>query len=151
MPTYTSGALGQITASDIMTLDSQTAGVFAKVISISWGGQQTTSTGLRTRWNRPTTIGSSTFTALTNAYHQPNYVTVGSRIGTFATNPVMATADPGGNLFAVSWNSQGGLGILIHPLANPWWIVNGVLTGQISCRGVSGTDATSSFEMTVEE
>jgi hypothetical protein len=153
MPTYTSGngAFTPSTSGDNWTLDSQTAGVFAKVIAIGWGGQLTTSTGYRTRWTRPTTIGSSTFTALTNAYHQPNYGTVGSRVGTFATQPILA-ADPSGNLWAQSWNAQGGVGMIVMPLANPWWISNGILTGQISCRNINGTDANgSSYEVTVEE
>jgi hypothetical protein len=153
MPSYTSGngAFTPATNQDNWTLDSQTAGVFAKVIAIGWGGRLTTSTGYRTRWTRPTTIGSSTFTALTNAYHQPNYATVGSRVGTFATQPVLA-ADPAGNLWAQDWNAQGGMGMVVMPLANPWWIVNGILTGQVSCRNIAGTDANgSSYEVTVEE
>lgn len=153
MPTYTSGngAFTPATNQDNWTLDSQTAGVFGKVVGIGWGGRLTTSTGYRTRWTRPTTIGSSTFTALVNSYHQPNYVTVGSRVGTFATAPVLA-ADPAGNLWAQDWNAQGGVGLIYMPLANPWFFVNGILTGQISCRNIAGTDANgSSYEVTVEE
>ncbi len=153
MPTYTSGngAFTPSTTQDNWTLYAASAGVFCKVIAIGWGGQLTTSTGYRTRWCRPTTGGSSTFTALTNAYHQPNYTTVGSEVGTFATAPTLP-ADPGGNLWAQSWNAQGGVGMVVMPLANPWWVVNGVLTGQISCRNINGTDASgSSYEVTVEE
>ena len=153
MPTYTSGngAFTPATTSDIYTIDSQTAGVFAKVISIGWGGRLTTSTGYRTRWTRPTTAASSTFTALTLAYHQPNYATVGSRMGNFVTNATLPS-DPSGNLFAQDWNAQGGLGMVVFPLANPWFIVNGILQGQISCRNVAGTDASgSSYQATVEE
>lgn len=153
MPTYTSGngAFTPSASQDNWTLDSQTAGVFGKVVAIGWGGRLTTSTGYRTRWTRPTTAGSSTFTALTNAYHQPNYATVGSRVGTFASAPTLA-ADPAGNLFAQDWNAQGGQGLFVPPLANPWWFVNGILQGQISCRNIAGTDANgSSYEVTVEE
>jgi hypothetical protein len=153
MPTYTSGngAFTPSTAQDNYTVDSQTAGVFGKVVQIAWGGSEVSSAAYRTRWTRPTVIGSSTFTGLTSAFHQPNYVTVGSRVGTFATAPTLA-ADPGGNLFASDWNGQGGLGMVVFPLANPWWFVNGVLTGQISCRNTKGVGAsTSSYEVTVEE
>lgn len=152
MPTYSSGngAFTPATNQDNYTVDSQTAGVFGKVIAIGWGGRLTTSTGYRTRWTRPTTIGSSTFTALTLSYHQPNYVTVGSRVGTFATAPILP-ADPI-NLWGQDWNAQGGVGVIVMPLANPWWFVNGVLTGQISCRNIAGTDANgSSYDVSVEE
>ena len=153
MPSFSSGngAFTPATNQDNYTVDSQTAGVFGKVVAVGWGGRLTTSTGYRTRWTRPTTIGSSTFTALTIGYNQPNYVTAGARCGTFATAPVLAT-DPAGNLWAQDWNAQGGVGIIVLPLADPWWFVNGVLTGQISCRNIAGTDANgSSYEVTWEE
>jgi|SRR5215831_6839218 len=153
MPTFTSGngAFTPATNQDNWTLDSQTSGVFAKVVAFGWGGRLTTSTGYRTRWTRPTTIGSSTFTALVLSAQQPNYATAGARVGTFATAPVLAS-DPGGNLWAQDWNAQGGVGAIVLPLANPWWIVNGILTGQISCRNIAGVDASgSSYEVTWEE
>jgi hypothetical protein len=153
MPTYTggNGAFTPSTSQDNYTVDSQSAGVFGKVISIGWGGSGTSSVGYRTRWTRPTTIGSGAFTSLVPAYHQPNYTTFGSRIGTFATVPVLG-ADPGANLWANDWNVQGGVGLITLPLANPWFFVNGVLTGQVSCRNTKGTDASlSSYEATVEE
>lgn len=145
MPSFAAnnGAFTPSTSQDNYTVDSQTAGVFGKIVMINWGGRLTTSTGYRTRWTRPTTIGSSTFTALTLAYEQPNYTSAGARCGTFATAPVLAS-DPAGNLFATDWNAQGGVGVVVHPLADPWWFVNGVLTGQISCRNIAGTDAAGS-------
>lgn len=153
MPTYTggNGAFTPSLASDNYTIDSQSAGVFGKVIAIGWGGRLTTSTGYRTRWTRPTGGASGAFTNLTPAFHQPNFTTFGSRIGTFAT-PATLAADPAGNLWAQDWNSQGGIGLVVMPLANPWWFVNGILTGQISCRNIAGTDSNaSSYEATVEE
>lgn len=144
------GAFTPATNQDNWTLDSQTAGIFGKVIAIGWGGRLTTSTGYRTRWVRPTTAGSSTFTALTTNHHQPNQTSPGARVGTFATAPTLPS-DPS-NLWAQDWNAQGGLGAIVLPLANPWWFVNGVLQGQISCRNVAGTDANgSSYECTWEE
>lgn len=76
---------------------------------------------------------------------------MGTRFGTFGTAATLP-ADPGGNLWGQSWNAQGGVGLIVMPLANPWWLVQGVLTGQISCRNVNGVDANgSSYEATVEE
>lgn len=153
MPTMTAGngAFTPSTTQDNWTWDTQTAGVFGKVVAIGWGGRLTTSTNYRTRWFRPATSATGTFTTLSPAYHQPNYTSFGSRIGTFVTSSTAQT-DPGGNLWAQDWNAQGGVGMIVMPLANPWWGVNGVLQGQICCRNVSGTDANgSSYEITVEE
>ena len=154
MPTMTAGN-GQFTPN--VTLSnynwdvSTTSGGFGKAVAIAWGGSATTSTGYRTRWYRPTTVEGGTFTALTSGFHQPNYVTFTSRVGTW-TGGGVAPADPAGNLFATDFNSQGGVGMIVMPLANPWWLVNGVLTGQIACRNTKGTDASlTSYEITVEE
>ncbi len=155
MPTMTAGN-GVFTPSintDNWCWDTQTAGVFGKVVAIGWGGRLTTSTAYRTRWARPLNACTGTFTALTSAYHQPNYTsgTFGSRIGTF-TNSGGLPVDPGGNLWAQDWNAQGGVGMIVMPLANPWWAVNGVLNGQICCRPVVGLDPNgSSYEVTIEE
>ena len=156
MPTMTSGngAFTPSTSSDNWTWDTQTAGVFGKVVAIGWGGRETTSTNYRTRWTRPTTVASGTFTALTSAFHQPNYTSFGSRVGTFSIVGLV-TADPGNNLWAQDWNGQGGVGMIVMPLANPWWGVFGITAGagqQISCRNVAGTTASaSSYEVTIEE
>lgn len=155
MPTFSSGngAFTPSTTVDNWNLDYiVTAGSFGKVVAIGWGGRLTTSTGYRTRWTRPTTAGTSSFTVLTNAYHQPNYVAVQGRVGQYKNvNPTLAT-DPAGNLWAQDWNAQGGVGMIVMPLANPWWVVNGVLQSQISCINIAGTDASgSSYEVTVEE
>lgn len=135
------------------TLDAVGTGVFGKVISVGWGGRLTTSTGYRTRWTRPTTAGSGTKTALTIGFAQPNYTTAAfTATASYATtNPVSAT-DPAGNLYATDWNAQGGLGILIHPLANPWWVATGVLQGSLTCQNVAGNDASgSSYQVCWEE
>ncbi len=153
MPTLTSGngAFTPSTSADSWNLDSTAAGAFGKVVAFGWGGRLTTSTGYRTRWTRPTTAGTSSFTVLTAAFQQPNYVTMLTRVGTWANAATLAT-DPAGNLWAQDWNAQGGVGMIVLPLANPWWVLNGILQGQISCRNVAGTDASgSSYEVTVEE
>ncbi len=153
MPTFTggNGAFTPATTTDNWTLDSQSAGVFGKLLWISWGGRLTTSTGYRTRWTRPTTGASSTFTALTQSYNQPNYTTSGARIGTFATAATLA-ADPGGNLYTQDWNAQGGVGAFVWPLTKEPLFINGVLQGQVSCRNIAGTDANgSSYNVEWEE
>ena len=145
------GAFTPSTSTDNWTLDSQSTGVYGKVISFTWGGRLTTSTAYRTRWTRPTTAASSTFTTLTPAVNMPNFQTPGSRLGTFAT-PATLVADPAGNLHAQDWNANGGLGYIVLPLAAPWDYVNGILQGQISCRNVQGTDANgSSYNMSWQE
>ncbi len=154
MPTFSSGngAFTPSTSQDNWTLDYlATAGSFGKVVQFGWGGRLTTSTGYRTRWTRPTTAGTSSFTLQTLAYHNPNYTSVQGRVGIYATAPTLAT-DPAGNLFQQDWNAQGGVGLIVLPLANPWQIANGSGSSQISCRNVAGTDASgSSYEVTVEE
>jgi hypothetical protein len=160
MPTFTggAGAMTPATNNDNWNLDyGVTAGTFGKVIAIGWGGRLTSSGGYRTRWTRPTTAGSSTFNTCTLAFHQPNYVAAGGRLGINTATTAWNTAatlpaDPAGNLWAQDWNAQGGVGVIVPPLANPWWIVNGVLQGQIACRNVAGTDVgLSSYEVTWEE
>lgn len=144
------GAFTPSTTQDSWTLDADTAGDVAKVISIGWGGRLTTSTGYRTRWVRPTTAGAGVFTALANEALDPHYATPLNRIGTFATVPVLPT-DPD-NLHAQDWNAHGGLGYIVMPLSKEWMLVNGLLAGQISCRNVAGTDANgSSYGVTWDE
>jgi hypothetical protein len=153
MPTFDggNGAFTPSTTQDNWTLEADTAGDTAKVISIGWGGRLTTSTGYRTRWSRPTVAGSGAFTALTKASHDPRYDTPLCRIGTFATPPGLAT-DPAGNLHSQDWNAHGGLGYVVLPLAKEWLLVSGVLTGQLSCRNVAGVDANgSSYSFTWDE
>lgn len=138
------GAFTPATNQDNWTLEADTSGDVLQVSQIGWGGRLTASTGYRTRWTRPTTGGSSTFTALTHALLGPNLgATALGRIGTFATAPTLAT-DPAGNLHAQDWNAHGGLGFVVLPLATPWYLVNGQLTGQLSCRNVAGVDANGS-------
>lgn len=144
-PTLTNPAAGG-SANGNWMLDSTTAGVFAKIVQINWGGRLTTSTGYRTRWGRFSTATSGAATGFTNQPQaaQPNYVTSGAKFNqSYATtNPSMA-ADPA-SLYAQDWNAQGGVGVVVHPLANPWWIVNGILNGGIWCLNVAGTDANGS-------
>jgi hypothetical protein len=156
MPSFNAGnaAFTPPITNDNWTLDAQsTTGVFARVTQVSWGGSGTSSIGYRTRWTRPSTDGSSTFTAITFAGNNPNYVTPALQFGTFATAPTVV-ADPGTNLFSMDWNVQGGGGILILPLAQPWWLLGGGTSNkqQLSCRNTKGGDASlSSYSVTWEE
>lgn len=152
MPSFSAhnGAFTPATTQDNWNLEMDTAGDFGKVVAIGWGGRLTTSTGYRTRWVRPTTAGSGVFTALSNEAHTPGYATPLGRVGTFATASTLPT-DPD-NLWAQDWNAHGGVGYIIMPLASPWWVANGVLTGQLACRNVAGTDANgSSYGLTWDE
>lgn len=132
------------TTQDNWLLDPGTNTVFTKVRSINWGGQSTNSLGYRTRWYRPTTIGSGTFTALTaaiQAVHNPG-ATALMHIGTFAT-AATPPADPGA-LWDVPWNPLGGGGIYALPIGGEWVMMSlgtANIAGQIGCRNSAGTDA----------
>lgn len=153
MPTFTgnNGAITPNTASDIWVLDADATGEFGKVVSIGWGGRLTTSTGYRTRWCRPTTAANAGAASLNPERANP---TMGGAnllfFGTYTNNATLST-DPK-NLHAQDWNAHGGLGYVVLPLANPWWVVGSGTQGQIVCRNVAGTDANgSSYHVTWEE
>lgn len=142
------GAFTPATNADSWTLDADTAGDMGKVKSIAWGGRGTTSTGYRTRWARPTTNASSTFTSLVPQTSNPGAAAL-CRFGTFATAATLGT-DPGANLFAQDWNVLGGGGVIVLPIGGEWFVVNSATAGhqQISCRNVAGVDASlSSYSM----
>lgn len=155
MPTFSAGngAFTPSTTNDNWTLDAVGTGVFGKIVMIGWGGRLTTSTGYRTRWTRPTTAGTGAKTALTIGFSQPNYAAAAfTATSTYATTQPVLAADPSGNLWAQDWNAQGGVGVIVPPLANPWWVATGVLQGALSCRNIAGTDANgSSYHVEWEE
>ena len=95
----------------------------------------------RTRWARPTTNASSTFTSLTPQASSPGAAAT-CRLGTFATAATLGT-DPGNNLFAQDWNVLGGGGIIVLPIGGEWFVVFSATAGhqQVSCRNVAGIDA----------
>lgn len=160
MPTFTGNSghnLTPNTASDLWVLDANAATELAKVISIGWGGSHTTSTGYRTRWARPTTVAQSTFTSLSPETTSPNagYASPTLQFGTFLTNAVLPTESSSAakNLHVQHWNVHGGLGFVVLPLANPWWVSGaGTAVQQVACRNTSGTDASmSAYQVTWEE
>lgn len=155
MPSFSAGN-GQFTPStsqDNFTVDAGgSAGGPVRVTAIGWGGSNNSSLGYRTRWTRPSTLGTSTFTAITIANDNPSFSPV-STFGTYATAPVLV-ADPGANLYATDWNSQGGSGLYIFPIAQPWFLIagGGVNKQQLSCRNTKGTDASlSSYQVSWQE
>src|SRR6266853_4630581 len=158
MPSFAAGngAFTPSTTNDNWSLDAQAVtGVFGRVTQVSWGGSGTSSIGYRTRWTRPSTLGTGAGTAITNAGNNPNFVTPALALfSTYATTQPTLVADPGTNLFAQDWNVQGGGGILILPLAQPWFILGnaGVNKQVLSCRNTKGTDASlSSYNVAWEE
>jgi hypothetical protein len=158
MPSFAggNGNFSPSTTNDNWTLDAgATAGVFARVTQVSWGGSNASSAGYRTRWTRASTDGTGSGTPITLAYNNPNYATAASALNsTYATAQPVLTTDPGNNLFSMDWNNQGGSGILVLPLAQPWWILGsgGANKQQLSCRNTKGTDAgLSSYSVAWEE
>lgn len=137
------GAFTPSTTADNWVLDANTAGDVGKVVAIGWGGRLTTSTGYRTRWARPSTNATGTFTSLNPQAGTPG-ASPTCQLGTFATNTTLP-ADPA-NLFAQDWNAHGGLGYVVLPLASPWYVVSSATAGhqQIACRNVAGVDASGS-------
>ena len=130
------------TAADNWVLDPSTNTLRAKIKVITWGGMGTSSVGYRTRWFRPTTIASSTFTAVgaTNAANPGT--TALMRFGTFAT-VTTPPADPGA-LHDMAWNVLGGGGILVLPIGGEWEMISvgtAGINGQIGCRNATGADA----------
>jgi len=163
MPTFTAThysftpSAWSISSTPNWCLDSVGTGVFGKVTMIGWGGDGTTSTGYSTRWIRPTTAGTGAKTSVFVGWNQPNYTvpafTCTASYGT--SQPIVGVvggAAASAELWAQNWNVQGGVGIIVHPLANPWWVATGVLQGALECQNVSGVDANlSSYSVSWEE
>ncbi len=159
MPTFNAGRYSftpsawSLSSQPNWCLDMVGTGAFGKVIMIGWGGMATTSTGYSTRWIRPTTAGTGAKTAITLGYNQPNYVAAAmTASSSYATSQPIVPAVGTGELFVQDWNAQGGVGILVHPLNNPWWVATGVLVSALECQNVAGTDANlSSYTVEWEE
>lgn len=138
---------------DNWCLDANAANKMGQITAIGWGGRLTTPVGYATRWTRPTTIGSSTHTPFNASIHGP-LLTVAPLLlfGVYDTTAPQLPADPGGNLHRQDWNAFGGLGFVNLPIDTPWWIINNVLTGQVSCRNIAGVDvAGSSYTVSWKE
>lgn len=118
-------------ASQNWVFDADTAGDYGKITKVTWGGELVTTTAARTRWVRPSTLGSGAFTSLLPSPSHPSN-TPRNRAGTFATPPTIPAAPEG--LLGISWNKHGGGGIWSATQPDEEWIiVNGIAQQQIAC------------------
>jgi hypothetical protein len=150
--TVNNAAFTPSTSQDNWALDTNGTTAIGKVKIFSWGGNLNTATSYRTRWYRPSTIGSGTFTALVTQGGNPAATAV-VRAGTFATALTPPT-EPAG-LFEMAWNAFGGGGTIVLPIGGEWLVYGNAATttaGQIGCRNAAGVDASgSSYSCTWEE
>lgn len=132
--------------SDNWTLHADAAGEFGKVKMFGWGGRDTTSSGYRTRWTRPTTDPTGAGTAITVARTAPAVAPTVALNSVYATTQATLAADPAGNLFAIDWNVLGGGGEIVLPIGGEWFVINSATAGHslISCRNVAGVGASMS-------
>ena len=121
-------------------LDANDLGDIAMVLEVSWGGELTTSTAQRTRWLRPTTDGSGTFTAVGAVQSSRSGAVAKNRFGTFATAPVNPTAPAA--LYATSWNAHGGIGRWLAAPGEEWLLIHDA-GNQLVCINDVGAVATS--------
>ena len=125
------------------------AGVNANVQEVSWGGETTTSTAMRTRIARDTIVGTGSRTAgNVQKLNQHSPANAAFFSTTYATlQPTILV----GALFGTSWNAHGGV---VRWLAAPGEEFNiydaGATTASLECRSDVGT-ATSSYDVIWEE
>lgn len=142
---FTPSTFATTAAAPNWCLDAVGTGVFGKVVMINWGGSLTASTAYATRWVRPTSAGTGTKTAIVIGYNQPNYATAAfTATSSFGTAQPVVPAQSVGDLYTQNWNAQGGVGVIVLPLANPWWVSTGVLQGALTCMNYIGVDANGS-------
>lgn len=133
-------------ATQSLVLDADTAGDYGKVTKVTWGGELTASTAARTRWTRPTSLGTTATPLTGEASHPSN--TRRCAVNTYSGAPTIAAAPQG--LFGIAWNYHGGGGIWSATQPDEEWVVvNGITPGQqLSCvqdTGASGTPMTTSI------
>lgn len=126
-----------------------TATASGRVVEFSWGGEMTTTTAMRTRVARDTTVGTGSRTA--GNVQKVNQLSPSN--GVFFST-IYATSQPGitaGALFGVGWNAHGGV---VRWLAAPGeeFIIhyNGAANLSVECRDDSGT-GTSSYSVLWDE
>ena len=123
-------------------LDSSTTSNYARVLEVAWGGELTTTTAMRTRWLRPTTAGTTTFTNVGSIQSGHPGATAGFRFGTTSTQPTVPAAPAA--LYATSWNAHGGIGRWLAAPGEEWMILGFIAsTQQIVCCQDIGVTATS--------
>ena len=145
------GGITPATTDDNWTVEGA-QGEFGRIIEVSWGGEATTSTAMRTRVQRSASqAGAGTAGDITELGQPAGGAPLLAFFTTYATT--QPTLDAGA-LFGTSWNAHGGV---IRWLADPgegFWIVGTAGTPAadqtISCRNDVGT-ATSSYACVWEE
>lgn len=141
---YSGGRSGitPVTTTDNWTLEANAAGEIGMVGEFNWGGESTTSTAMRTRIVRPTTAGA-TATAGTAGTGHPGAQAARLVFATGWTTQPVIPADGTGELYVSSWNSHGGVIIWKASPGEEIFVVNGLLTSELSCRNAVGTGVSS--------
>ena len=125
------------------------SGVEAKVIEVSWGGEVTTSTAMRTRIARDSAVGTGARTAGSVQkvnQHSPTNSAFFST--TYATLQPTIVA---GSLFGTSWNAHGGVVRWLAAPGEEFDIYDAAAANaSLECRADVGT-ATSSYGVIWEE
>lgn len=133
------------TTVDNWTLSGLTGGDNCKITQFHWGGGQVATIKYITRWVRPTTAGVGSGTAITHGSDDPGFNTpLFQANSVYATTPPVIPAAGVGDLYRTDWNAHGGLGYIVLPLNKEWKVINGLLTGEFSCRNEAGVDANGS-------
>lgn len=121
------------------------SGILARVVEVSWGGEVTTSTAMRTRIARDSAIGTGARTAgnlqKTNLKSPANGAFFSTTYG--STQPTISA----GALFGTSWNAHGGVVRWLAAPGEEFEIVDAI---SLECRQDVGT-ATSSYGVVFEE
>ena len=125
------------------------ANVEAKIMEVSWGGEVTTSTAMRTRIARDSALGTGTRTAgnvQKGNQHSPANAAFFST--TYATTQPTIAA---GALFGTSWNAHGGVVRWLAAPGEEFQIFDAAAANaSLECRQDVGT-ATSTYDVIWEE
>ena len=125
------------------------ANVEAKIIEVSWGGEVTTSTAMRTRIARDSAVGTGTRTAGNvqkgNQHSAANAAFFSITYGT--AQPTIVA----GALFGTSWNAHGGVVRWLAAPGEEFQVFDAAAANaSLECRADVGT-ATSTYDVIWEE
>jgi hypothetical protein len=146
MPKFAGHLLGVTPSGAVANwiLETQ-ASRMSNIQEVSWGGEVTTSTAMRTRIARDSAIGTGTRTAGSTQSLNPNSAATAAFFSTtYASSQPTISA---GALFGTSWNAHGGV---VRWLAAPGEEFILVGSQSIECRADVGT-ATSSYGVVWED
>lgn len=107
-----------------------------KIYEVTWGGESTTSTAMRTRVAR-SSGQTGAATAITTAQLHPNSPAKG-----FGLASTFATTQPsldGGDLLHLSWNSHGGVVRFLAAPGEEFVLIGAATELCISCRNAVGS------------